>query len=221
MTSLDRSLMGRNGRPSHGPSLCGAGLRGLQPPRRPSILLDGALSDCVLGRYVPALQPRGDRTTVLRVARSERSHTRPWRSSSMESRCRQRIRSRRTCSRASAARPAAYEDYFCRRLDLSASYELGGRGEMGESLELVPEPMYRALEDVVCLVVDGECDELRDPVQRSAQSRGAAPSCRGGLPRALLLPRRKTSGVEAITKPDDRHVPRRRRTTRGPLRVHQ
>jgi len=40
---------------------------------------------------------------------------------------------------------AACEDYFYGRLDLTPSHELGGRGEIVESLELMPEPMYRAL----------------------------------------------------------------------------
>jgi hypothetical protein len=35
---------------------------------------------------------------------------------------------------------------------------LGGRGDTVEPLELMPEPMYRALEDVVSLVVDGAYD---------------------------------------------------------------
>src|SRR5947207_12182521 len=57
---------------------------------------------------------------------------------------------------------AACEDYFYSRLDLAPSHELGGRGEILQPLELMPEPMYRTLEDVVALVVDGEYDELRD-----------------------------------------------------------
>src|SRR5947209_12731041 len=56
---------------------------------------------------------------------------------------------------------AACEDYFYSRLDLAPSYGLDGPGEIREPLELMPEPMYRALEDVVGLVVDGEYEELR------------------------------------------------------------
>src|SRR3984885_3475765 len=51
---------------------------------------------------------------------------------------------------------AACEDYFYSRLDLTPSHELGGGGEIVETLELMPEPMYRALEDIVGFVVDGE-----------------------------------------------------------------
>ena len=56
---------------------------------------------------------------------------------------------------------AACEDYFYSRLELAPSHELGGRAEIVESLELMPDPMYRALEEVVGLVVDGEYEELR------------------------------------------------------------
>ena len=41
------------------------------------------------------------------------------------------------------------------------SDELGGREEIVEGLELMPDPMYRALEDIVELVVDGDYEELR------------------------------------------------------------
>jgi hypothetical protein len=51
---------------------------------------------------------------------------------------------------------AACEDYFYKRLGLTPSYELGGREEIVEGLELMPDPMYRALEDIVELVVDGD-----------------------------------------------------------------
>src|SRR5689334_13769797 len=51
---------------------------------------------------------------------------------------------------------AACEDYIYSRLDLAPSHELGERREIVDTLELMPEPMYRALEDVVGLVVDGD-----------------------------------------------------------------
>src|SRR6202020_3535443 len=41
---------------------------------------------------------------------------------------------------------AACEDYFLSRLDLTPSHELGGRGEIVDSLELMPEPMQGAVE---------------------------------------------------------------------------
>src|SRR5580692_3727108 len=56
---------------------------------------------------------------------------------------------------------AACEDYFYSRLDLTPSHELDGQEETVDSLELMPDPMYRALQDVVDLVVDGEYEELQ------------------------------------------------------------
>src|SRR5438270_4200622 len=49
---------------------------------------------------------------------------------------------------------AACEDYFYSRLELKPSQELGRRGEAIETLELMPDPMYRALEDIVGNVAD-------------------------------------------------------------------
>src|SRR3954447_8925701 len=43
----------------------------------------------------------------------------------------------------------ACEDYFYNRLSLPASHELGGPDQIPEGLELMPDQMYRALEDVV------------------------------------------------------------------------
>src|SRR3712207_3607592 len=57
---------------------------------------------------------------------------------------------------------AACEDYFYNRLSLKPSRELGGPEEIPEGLELMPDDMYRALENIVELVVDGEYDDLRD-----------------------------------------------------------
>src|ERR1700735_3854592 len=50
---------------------------------------------------------------------------------------------------------AACEDYFYGRLDLTPSHELGARGEIVGSLELMPEPMFLALEDIVGFVGGG------------------------------------------------------------------
>src|SRR3954462_12879196 len=57
---------------------------------------------------------------------------------------------------------AACEDYFYNRLSLSPSTELGGRPEIADGLELMPDAMYRTLEDIVELVGDGEYDDLHD-----------------------------------------------------------
>src|SRR5688500_7755795 len=48
---------------------------------------------------------------------------------------------------------AACEDYFYSRLGLTPGDALGGPEPAVESLELMPDGMYRALEDVVELVV--------------------------------------------------------------------
>src|SRR4051812_33720523 len=51
---------------------------------------------------------------------------------------------------------AACDDYFYNRLALTPSTELRGRAEIEEGFELMPDAMYRALEDIVELVVDGD-----------------------------------------------------------------
>src|SRR3954451_16495011 len=56
---------------------------------------------------------------------------------------------------------AASEDYFYERLSLAPDSVLRGQAEIPDSLELMPDPMYRALEDIVELVVDGDYEELR------------------------------------------------------------
>ncbi|MGO9887644.1 MAG: hypothetical protein ACLP0L_07015 [Solirubrobacteraceae bacterium] len=102
---------------------------------------------------------------------------------------------------------AACEDYFYGRLDLTPSHELGGREEVVESLELMPEPMYRALDDVVGLVVDGEYDELRaasgDRLTVEDLRRRVEDDC----PEPLVLPPREVYRVEAVAKSDDPDLP--------------
>jgi hypothetical protein len=120
---------------------------------------------------------------------------------------------------------AACEDYFYSRLDLTPSQALGGQGEMVESLELMPEPMYRALEDVVGHVVDGDYEELRvasgDRLVVEDLRRRVEDDC----PESLVLPPRETYQVEAIAKSDDPDLPGWAyfldlRTETGPARLH-
>jgi hypothetical protein len=120
---------------------------------------------------------------------------------------------------------AACEDYFYSRLPLTPSYELGGGGEIVETLELMPEAMYCALEGVVGLVVDGEYDELRglsgDRLRVEDLRRRVEDDC----PEALVLPSREIYGVEAITKSDDPDLPGWSYfldlwTETGPARLH-
>jgi hypothetical protein len=102
---------------------------------------------------------------------------------------------------------AACEDYFYGRLDLTPSHELSGREEIVETLELMPEPMCRAVENVVGLVVDGDYEELRvlsgDRLEVEDLRRRVEDDC----PEALVLPPREIYRVEAITKSDDPDLP--------------
>jgi hypothetical protein len=120
---------------------------------------------------------------------------------------------------------AACEDYFYRRLDLTPGYQLGGRREIVEPLELMPEPMYRALEDVVGLVVDGEYDELHDLSGDRLSVEDLRRRVEEDCPEALVLPPREIYGVEAITKSEDPDLPGWAYfldlwTETGPARLH-
>jgi hypothetical protein len=120
---------------------------------------------------------------------------------------------------------AACEDYFYGRLGLTPSHELGGRAEIVESLELMPEPMYRALENVVGLVVDGDYEDLRvmsgDRLRIEDLRRRVEDDC----PESLVLPPRELYRVEAIAKSDDPDLPGWAYfldlwTETGPARLH-
>ena len=98
---------------------------------------------------------------------------------------------------------AACQDYFYSRLDLTPGLELGAGGEAVETLELMPEPMFRALEDIVGLVVDGDYDELRaasgDRLAVEDLRRRVEDDC----PESLVLPLRETYRIEAVDKSED------------------
>jgi hypothetical protein len=120
---------------------------------------------------------------------------------------------------------AACEDYFYSQLALTPSHELSGRDEIVETLELMPEPMYRALEDIVGLVVDGDYEELRvasgDRLRVEDLRRRVEDDC----PEALVLPPREIYQVEAIGKSDDPDLPGWAYfldlwTETGPARLH-
>jgi hypothetical protein len=120
---------------------------------------------------------------------------------------------------------AACEDYFYSRLDLPPAYALRGGVEFGESLELMPDPMYRALQGVVDLVVDGDYEELRvasgDRLEVEDLRRRVEDDC----PEALVLPARESYQVEAISKSDDPELPGWAYffdlwTETGPARLH-
>jgi hypothetical protein len=120
---------------------------------------------------------------------------------------------------------AACEDYFYGRLDLAPGHELGGRGEIVESLELMPEPMYRALDGVVGLVVDGDYEELRTASGDRLTVEDLRRRVEDDCPESLVLPAREIYQVEAITKSDDPDLPGWAYfldlwTETGPARLH-
>ena len=120
---------------------------------------------------------------------------------------------------------AACEDYFYDRLGLTPSHELSGQAKAADTLELMPDAMYRTLEDVVGLVVDGDYDELRvisgDRLLVEDLRRRVEDDC----PESLVLPPREIYQVEAITKSDDPELPGWAYfldlfTETGPARLH-
>ena len=120
---------------------------------------------------------------------------------------------------------AASEDYFYGRLALTPSHELDGRAEIVESLELMPEPMYRALEDVVGLVVDGEYEELRAASGHRLEVEDLRRRVEDDCPESLVLAPREIYRVEAVTRSDDPELPGWAYfldlwTETGPARLH-
>jgi len=101
---------------------------------------------------------------------------------------------------------AACEDYFYNRLGLTPSDGLGGPTEIAEGLELMPDPMYRALEGIVELVVDGEFEELRLASRDRLDVEDLRRRIEDDCPESLVLPPREIYRVEAITKSDDPEV---------------
>ena len=120
---------------------------------------------------------------------------------------------------------AACEDYFYNRLSLAPGDELGGRAEPAEALELMPDGMYRVLEDIAELVVDGEYEELRALSRNRLEVEDLRRRVEDDCPEALVLPPREIYGVEAITKSDDADMPGWAYfldlwTETGPARLH-
>jgi hypothetical protein len=100
---------------------------------------------------------------------------------------------------------AACEDYFYNRLGLAPAYELGPARTIGEGLELLPDPMYRVLEGIVELVVDGEYEELRELSGDQLEVEDLRRRVEDDCPEALVLPPRDVYRVEAITRSDEPH----------------
>ena len=120
---------------------------------------------------------------------------------------------------------AACEDYFYSQLSLPASYELGGPEAASDGLELMPDPMYRALEDVVELVVDGDYEELRALSRDRLAIEDLRRRVEDDCPESLVFPPRGVYKVEAIAKSDDPDAPGWAYfldlwTETGPARLH-
>ena len=120
---------------------------------------------------------------------------------------------------------AACEDYFYNRLSLTPGDELGGPEEIEEGLELMPDGMYRALEGIVELVVDGEYGELRAVSRDRLAIEDLRRRIEDDCPESLVLPPREIYRVEAITKSDDPQTPGwayflELWTETGPARLH-
>ena len=120
---------------------------------------------------------------------------------------------------------AACEDYFYNRLSLTPGLELGSREEIPDGLELMPDAMYRALEDVVELVVDGDYDELEEVAKHLLSGEDMRRRLEDECPEALVLPPREVYRVEVITKSDDADQPGWAYfldlwTETGPARLH-
>jgi hypothetical protein len=120
---------------------------------------------------------------------------------------------------------AACEDYFYKRLSLAPSYALGGPEKIAEGLELMPDPMYRALEDIVELVVDGDYEELREVSRDQLEVEDLRRRVEDDCPEALVLPPRAIYRVEAVDKSEDAGDPGwayflELWTDSGPARLH-
>lgn len=102
---------------------------------------------------------------------------------------------------------AACEDYFYGRLELTPSHELVEREEVVETLEPMPEAMFRALENIVGLVVDGEYEDLRAASDDQLEVEDLRRRIEDDCPESLVLPPRESYQVEAITKSDEPDLP--------------
>lgn len=102
---------------------------------------------------------------------------------------------------------AACEDYFYSRLDLTPNHKLGGAGQLVETLELMPEPMYRALEQIVGFVVDGEYEDLHAASDNRLRVEDLRRRVEDDCPESLVLSPRESYQIEAITKSDDPDMP--------------
>ena len=120
---------------------------------------------------------------------------------------------------------AACEDYFYKRLSLTPEYEPGRLEAIDEGLGLLSDPMYRALEEIVELVVDGDYEELRVMSGNRLEVEDLRRRVEDDCPEALVLPPREDYRIEAVTKSDEPNGDRWSyfldlRTEDGPARLH-
>ena len=94
---------------------------------------------------------------------------------------------------------AACEDYYYNRLKLEPAYALGGPEALPDGLELLSDPMYRALEDIVELVVEGDYEELSAVSGNRLDVEDLRRRVEDDCPEAHVLPPREAYRVEAIT----------------------
>jgi hypothetical protein len=98
---------------------------------------------------------------------------------------------------------AACEDYFYNRLGLAPDYRPQPARDIGESLDLLPDPMYRPLESLVELIVDGEYEELRELSRNRLEVEDMRRRLEDEFPEALVPPPREVYRVEAVSWDDD------------------
>ena len=120
---------------------------------------------------------------------------------------------------------AACEDYFYARLELTPEQVLDGRAALPESLEPMPDAMYKLLDEIVSLVVDGDYEELEELSHGRLRVDDLRRRVEDDCPEALVLPPREVYGVEAITKSDEPDLPGWAYfldlwTETGPARLH-
>ena len=119
----------------------------------------------------------------------------------------------------------ACEDYFYNRLGLTPDYELKPLKALPDGLEPLPENMFKVLESIVELVVDGEYEELRELSHDSLEVEDLRRRVEDDCPEALVLPPREVYRVEAISKSDEPDDPAwsfflELWTDDGPARLH-
>ena len=172
-------------------SFCGAGLCGLQPPRRS---LDS------VGRLIRGPRHRHGRAITAQLTR---------RHGTLEEAIDAAVFALGAAGLSKSIRRqarAACEDCFYGRLDLTPSHELGGRGEIVESLELMPEPMFGHWRTSSALSWTASTRSPRR-VWRSARVEDLRRRVEDDCPESLVLPPREIYEIGAIAKSDDPDLP--------------